>query len=107
MCGGTIVLVNDLTPVTGLSPRVRGNHAHLHGADQQPGSIPACAGEPFVTADISGQYEVYPRVCGGTLDEGRILFDATGLSPRVRGNPDEQVVDSNVEGSIPACGGGT
>ena len=39
---------------------------------------------------------VYPRVCGGTLLEGAILVDATGLSPRVRGNPPGRVAGTVV-----------
>ena len=31
-----------------------------------PGSIPACAGEPFRANCIIRRGRVYPRVCGGT-----------------------------------------
>ena len=67
VCGGTATRPGQRVTVTGLSPRVRGNHHRalaLHGA---LGSIPACAGEP-------------PAVWGAGMR-------LTGLSPRVRGNP--------------------
>ena len=78
----------DPTPrFAGLSPRVRGNHderAHGNetdrsiprvrgnrGADQPcagpPGSIPARAGEPSVSALTITAARVYPRACGGTI----------------------------------------
>ena len=53
----------------------------------------------------SGVYEVYPRVCGGTLArtlQGRAFV---GLSPRVRGNPGGFATHNMPGGSIPACAG--
>ena len=58
--------------------------ATLHGMG--PGSIPACAGEPREKHDIVVVGQVYPRVCGGTLDGARGCRYYCGLSPRVRGN---------------------
>ena len=37
------------------------------------GSIPACAGEPPGEPGAPGHSEVYPRVCGGTVQGGRML----------------------------------
>ena len=69
------------------------------------GSIPACAGEPPVSDswDIAGT--VYPRVCGGTLLPAGAVPALGGLSPRVRGNPDEQRQSAHHHRSIPACAG--
>ena len=50
----------------GLSPRVRGNPSVQRGCFRCPGSIPACAGEPFRAAGMFPLSRVYPRVCGGT-----------------------------------------
>ena len=36
--------------------------------------------------------EVYPRVCGGTEKATIPTIEITGLSPRVRGNPQGLVV---------------
>ena len=49
--------------------------------------------------------EVYPRVCGGTIQyqiNGRL---GAGLSPRVRGNREKKMDNDRRRGSIPACAG--
>ena len=68
-------------------------------------SIPACAGEPGIYPPTRASTEVYPRVCGGTeYSIGKVAI-ATGLSPRVRGNLQQQVLGEHWLGSIPACAG--
>ena len=49
--------------------------------------------------------EVYPRVCGGTRPADNVANWADGLSPRVRGNQDVELMDWDGWGSIPACAG--
>ena len=66
VCGGTIAAVLSCRNVTGLSPRVRGNHEARYADHGSAGSIPACAGEPRRVFVCRGALEVYPRVCGGT-----------------------------------------
>ena len=73
----------------GLSPRVRGNQSIPMLTFTQGGSIPACAGEPMVPARPRNSNGVYPRVCGGTAEKKTQHVVATGLSPRVRGNPSD------------------
>ena len=51
------------------------------------------------------RYEVYPRVCGGTVADGRRDVVVGGLSPRVRGNRQRAIWMSVTVGSIPACAG--
>ena len=46
VCGGTGAGRRPETVRQGLSPRVRGNRAHLRRSHARTGSIPACAGEP-------------------------------------------------------------
>ena len=73
--------------------------------DDDNGSIPACAGEPFGTGLQQTKVGVYPRVCGGTrgaASDGTTLW---GLSPRVRGNPVNTIFPDAPRGSIPACAG--
>ena len=69
------------------------------------GSIPACAGEPWLLVALRWRHRVYPRVCGGTRvvipEDG--LYE--GLSPRVRGNPRLTFRLCAGIGSIPACAG--
>ena len=48
-----------------------------------------------------GKSQVYPRVCGGTLDRSTVHRGAKGLSPRVRGN----LGTCWLIRSIPACAG--
>ena len=88
VCGGTPSAAELEARKTGLSPRVRGNHAGVRASDRCDGSIPACAGEPQrrKCRDLLGA-RVYPRVCGGAFSGGR------GCSMRPW------------EGSIPACAG--
>ena len=125
VCGGT----NDTIVVChldrGLSPRVRGNlkclrfQAHglgsipacagepsrTHRRSETPGSIPACAGEPQGPQRLPVAAAVYPRVCGGTPGAPAIRSNASGLSPRVRGNHLLPHKPTGAVGSIPACAG--
>ena len=89
----------------GLSPRVRGNQSDALQWPSEPGSIPACAGEPIAFALLKLHIRVYPRVCGGTSPGERSGPSTPGLSPRVRGNPDQRGNLPVVDGSIPACAG--
>ena len=46
MCGGTDMPNSPMARKWGLSPRVRGNPEEASRIAEEPGSIPACAGEP-------------------------------------------------------------
>ena len=48
---------------------------------------------------------VYPRVCGGTHNEDKMMSRDKGLSPRVRGNLERFSTALVFQGSIPACAG--
>ena len=87
VCGGTAYAITRQSSGSGLSPRVRGNLRDPAASVPQPGSIPACAGEPAFVAQLSDPEKVYPRVCGGTTMSFISDLVDTGLSPRVRGNP--------------------
>ena len=89
----------------GLSPRVRGNPVTRCGSYSGRGSIPACAGEPPHCSSHRRRWGVYPRVCGGTCSAARRCPPPSGLSPRVRGNPDLWATAQSDRGSIPACAG--
>ena len=105
VCGGTNSLIADSPPVSGLSPRVRGNHPAPVQLRKRVGSIPACAGEPNVRPELLAQVGVYPRVCGGTNRSCEMATKAEGLSPRVRGNQPQATTSNPKGGSIPACAG--
>ena len=84
---------------------MRGNPLSPSAQSEAAGSIPACAGEPFLVADYELRERVYPRVCGGTLAPAERLCAFVGLSPRVRGNLALFLVGGFLFGSIPACAG--
>ena len=105
VCGGTINISRSSSSSPGLSPRVRGNpHGALQMTTPQR-SIPACAGEPRRTGPRRHPQGVYPRVCGGTVSTRHPFPSVGGLSPRVRGNPDQLRPRGRNHGSIPACAG--
>ena len=103
VCGGTGVDLLALGADDGLSPRVRGNPFCNGDNTSQPGSIPACAGEPGGGEGCRRERQVYPRVCGGTQGGGG--GGTSGLSPRVRGNRWNRGRPPPLPGSIPACAG--
>ena len=105
VCGGTVKEHRIKTPVSGLSPRVRGNRLPKSPARTPAGSIPACAGEPLGAMVGTGIMGVYPRVCGGTVLGLARLWAGQGLSPRVRGNPLQRQSTHRRQRSIPACAG--
>ena len=105
VCGGTYLISIVHRIRAGLSPRVRGNHGPAESDRPCHGSIPACAGEPLGQRGEIRAHQVYPRVCGGTIDASGISHWTKGLSPRVRGNHRGGVGVVVGEGSIPACAG--
>ncbi len=105
VCGGTLVADHVNTTRAGLSPRVRGNPTPSPRQWSGPRSIPACAGEPRVSAAVALITTVYPRVCGGTCAFQWSPGHIHGLSPRVRGNHRCELRLQTTERSIPACAG--
>ena len=105
VCGGTHSPFWRMTPIRGLSPRVRGNRDADPLSDSLAGSIPACAGEPHRRYCRSSLPGVYPRVCGGTMITRWVGALYRGLSPRVRGNLQNGLVYRTRQRSIPACAG--
>ena len=89
----------------GLSPRGRGNHLKSPFPLRGKGSIPAWAGEPLAGAPIRECEGVYPRVGGGTELVPDHFIRWMGLSPRGRGNPRHNGIQSLMPGSIPAWAG--
>ena len=85
-CGGTGYGVGQQVRSEGLSPRVRGNPLHALSGVESEWSIPARAGEPDSGWPPEYASRVYPRACGGTVQDVGVAVIAMGLSPRVRGN---------------------
>ena len=104
-CGGTRGRLADDHVRGGLSPHVRGNPGASDRRRNANGSIPARAGEPCSSAAFRSRRRVYPRTCGGTLDQLASPVFGAGLSPHVRGNPTRSRSTSQIVGSIPARAG--
>ena len=105
VCGGTRVTLPAASCARGLSPRVRGNHRPRRRHPHDPGSIPACAGEPRRSPTTPARARVYPRVCGGTPVGRTPEVGFHGLSPRVRGNLPQRPPLLVSPRSIPSCAG--
>ena len=105
VCGGTERGPAYHQGAGGLSPRVRGNPVVPGPVVALARSIPACAGEPHSNATGRRGRRVYPRVCGGTDLGGTLDGGQVGLSPRVRGNPNDGYSAYGQSRSIPACAG--
>ena len=105
VCGGTPGCAKSRRRAQGLSPRVRGNREPEWTCPHCGGSIPACAGEPRRRRPRTGEYRVYPRVCGGTPYRRCTATTSGGLSPRVRGNRQRPGAAADRPRSIPACAG--
>ena len=105
VCGGTAGLTTERELDAGLSPRVRGNPGDEQRGVFRRRSIPACAGEPRSESWHCPAYQVYPRVCGGTVAVQWRKATGKGLSPRVRGNRNAVRPHQRGLGSIPACAG--
>ena len=105
VCGATLQGNPRVPSAEGLSPRVRGHPDVISTRDNRKGSIPACAGPPYIDSAINPYQEVYPRVCGATDRKVRRAHPQKGLSPRVRGHRTGHQPGDEHAGSIPACAG--
>ena len=105
VCGGSayVGIVDALD--MGLSPRVRGIRQPHRNRRYRSGSIPACAGDPYLYVRYIRVVRVYPRVCGGSRRPKALTLRPVGLSPRVRGIRPQRPADHSGRGSIPACAG--
>ena len=105
MGGATKNLPDGNIPITGLSPRGRGNR-WLPMADRfLTRSIPAWAGQPSALFHIASNLPVYPRVGGATRAFEGIYPQPIGLSPRGRGNRTVKTGRLHCLRSIPAWAG--
>ena len=105
MCGGSRTKRCLECDAEGLSPRVRGILAAHRSPFASDRSIPACAGDPGGHYPADRRRTVYPRVCGGSVNELAMRVTGVGLSPRVRGIHIEIAAVPHTSRSIPACAG--
>ena len=104
-CGGTTKTFSAVATPAGLSPCKRGNHPVVLQEGSDHGSIPTHVGEPRSCALPSQVRAVYPRACGGARTSAAASRSRRGLSPRVRGNPQDAPGPGSGPGSIPAHAG--
>ena len=102
VCGGSHCPRRNGLTLIGLSPLARGNQYTAHLEVCPRGLSPR---EPRALMVRLRESSVYPRVCGGTPACRRPPPWSTGLSPRVRGNPQPSQAQPAHPGSIPACAG--
>ena len=105
VCGGAASVTSSASNSTGRSPRVRGSPIAPDAIRRDLGSIPACAGEPYLEIRYSLADEVDPRVCGGARPRNWPTRGRGGRSPRVRGSRNVTGGGDVGTGSIPACAG--
>ena len=84
---------------------MRGSLRRVLHARPEPGSIPACAGEPCARSRSGARSGVHPRVCGGAQARDLAIKAGEGPSPRVRGSRGNHRLRRTENGSIPACAG--
>ena len=63
-CGGALLGFVVFSPISGLSPPVRGSLGGVHLPVTDERSIPARAGEPLEVSLSQMPDRVYPRPCG-------------------------------------------
>ncbi len=104
-CGAAAPRQRKRAQSRGLSPRVRGSHDHGFDQGMHKRSIPAGAGQPFLSGAQAHIPRVYPRGCGAAGRPWHPIDAASGLSPRVRGSRAQSALCPQRCGSIPAGAG--
>ena len=89
----------------GSSPRVRGTLLALFGWGDGDGLIPAGAGNMLVRGSQASRRRAHPRGCGEHGDDGSLLLEQRGSSPRVRGTSPIPRTSLQYRGLIPAGAG--
>ena len=104
-CGGSAFQGRFSPFPHGPSPRVRGKPDRLRAVRTGCRSIPARAGEALARTSDPCFGAVHPRACGGNEQPRRPTFLFGGPSPRVRGKPNNSLLQVPISGSIPARAG--
>ena len=86
VCGATNKPLRKWNDLSGLSPRVWGNHYGFVWRDGKIGPIPTCVGQPRTAVFNPIRGGAYPHVCGATYGVPALNTRWEGLSPRVWGN---------------------
>ena len=107
VCGEHLVLLLLVRLAQGSSPRMRGAPVWKDPYAIGNGIIPAYAGSTQyvrIPKPITGDH---PRVCGEHFFTTKIFIGGRGSSPRMRGAPQTNAGDYDLQGIIPAYAGST
>ena len=107
VCGEHLYSLVDIAADLGSSPRVRGTPGQGPSLVQDPGIIPACAGNTSALLRPLAAKRDHPRVCGEHVLPRPRAPIIKGSSPRVRGTLFRTIIDIEIRGIIPACAGNT
>ena len=89
----------------GLSPHLRGSRERHRAAGPLQGPIPAPAGQPASGSRRRKGWGAYPRTCGAACPCSRHSPTSRGLSPHLRGSPQDVASNGLNDGPIPAPAG--
>ena len=104
-CGEHGASEDDLAPVPGSSPQVRGTWRARRRLFDRHGLIPAGAGNMSFWSFWSGLSGAHPRRCGEHVNVPSPCTVGTGSSPQVRGTSDQRPRLGGRLGLIPAGAG--
>ena len=93
--------------LAGSSPRMRGTLEAGTGTKDNPGIIPAYAGNTSMGSPLPSGNGDHPRVCGEHIMALRFAVPSLGSSPRMRGTHVGDVLGGQGDGIIPAYAGNT
>ena len=91
----------------GSSPRMRGAPGACLSVSRPRRIIPAYAGSTRGWKPLLGRGRDHPRVCGEHASLVGLTTSPRGSSPRMRGAPDTDAINSNTSRIIPAYAGST
>ena len=95
------------TRVWGSSPHARGTLWYDGQGREQPGIIPACAGNTHTASTSTARTRDHPRMRGEHVFTVRGFLGGEGSSPHARGTHGHRNRIPVVLGIIPACAGNT
>ena len=106
-CGANFATVALRTISFGSSPRMRGKPRATGFENSRDRIIPAHAGQTLPARVGRDQDADHPRACGANGWPSRVLYPASGSSPRMRGKPPSCCSTTGIRRIIPAHAGQT
>ena len=107
VCGENFLARYLTITVGGTSPRMRGKRTSSDAVAGTRRNIPAYAGKTASRRLPGAPTAEHPRVCGENLSLRSDDFWMCGTSPRMRGKPDDDIIEAVQKRNIPAYAGKT